>query len=429
MNQLNGKVLVYLLLVGILAGLTGIVLTFSMHTIQHYAFGYGFYGDVSFREVVEHAAPVRRVLVLMGCGLLAGLAWVGIHRYGPKLLSVKGAVDKPSQSMPFKTTLLHGTLQIVTVALGSPLGREVAPREISAAFATRLSQMGRVDEETKRLLIACASGAGLAAVYNVPLAASVFVLETLLLEWNFRSASAALICCSTAVYIVRLGLGDLVQYPLPQSGFDETLVLWAVLAGPVIACSVVLFEKSLKPFPTISRKSPKMIILAVAAFTAIGVLSMVFPEILGNGKAGNQLSFTFAITWQYGLALFGAKWLAVLLATAAGAYGGRITPSMMLGGMLGLVLAVLWNTVLPTIPAGAAAYVGAAVFLGLAQKMPMTAVVFLLELSRFSPAYLFPLCACLATALITYGYVKEWSPDLAAGFLWCRRGDFFHIKN
>ena len=30
------------------------------------------------------------------------------------------------------TTVLHATLQIITVAIGSPLGREVAPREASA---------------------------------------------------------------------------------------------------------------------------------------------------------------------------------------------------------------------------------------------------------------------------------------------------------
>lgn len=411
MEKLDVKVIMYLLIIGILAGLTGIVLTIVMHTVQHYAFGYGFYGDVSFREVVEYASPLRRLVVLLGCGLVVGMAWVGLHNYCPKLVSIKTAVNDPKAHMPFKTTLLHGVLQILTVALGSPLGREVAPREISAAFATKLSQLAHVDEATRKLLLACASGAGLAAVYNVPLAAAVFALETLLLRWDFRSVSAALLCSGTAVLVVRQGLGDLVQYPLPQVGFNEALILWAAVAGPVIAVAVVLFEKSLKPFPKLSRNNPRMVLVAVVAFAIIGVISMACPEILGNGKAGNQLSFTFSIGWQYGSALFAAKWLAVILATAAGAYGGRITPSMMLGGMLGLLLALLWNAFLPPISVAVAAFVGAATFLGLAQKMPLTAVIFLLELSRFSPAYLFPLCACMATALVVYNHVQylEWS--------------------
>lgn len=404
MDRLNIKTVLQLALIGCFAGLTGIVLTLMMHTIQHYAFGYGFYGDVSFREVVEYAAPIRRLIVLTGCGLLGGVGWFLIHRYGSELVTIKSAVDDAHQHMPFKTTLCHGVLQIITVALGSPLGREAAPREISSAFATKLMDWRPVDAKTRKLLLSCASGAGLAAVYNVPLASAIFALETLLKEWSIRAAGAAVLCCGVAVYVVRLGLGDLVQYPLPQVPFDESLVLWAALVGPIIATCVILFEKTLKPFPALSHKSPKMVAASILAFAAIGGIAMWYPEILGNGKAGNQLSFTFSISWSYAFMLFGTKWLAVVLATAGGAYGGRLTPSMMLGGMLGLMLAACWNLIFPAIPVGMAAFVCAAVYLGLAQKMPLTAAIFLLELSRFSPSYLFPICACLATAIPVYSY-------------------------
>ena len=401
------KTIPALILTGILAGLAGFLLTLLMHNIQHIAFGYGFLGDVSFREGVEYASPLRRLLVLSSCGLLAGIGWFCIHRFGAPLISIKKAVTDPESRIPVWTTLSHGLLQIITVALGSPLGREVAPREISAAGATRITRLLHIeDAETRRLLIACASGAGLAAVYNVPLAAAVFVLETLLLDWSAAALGAALLCCGTAVFVVRLGLGDLIQYPLPQPGINEPLILWALLAGPLLAAAVRLFEKSLQYIPELPRKSPKMILLALAAFTVIGLLSMYFPEILGNGKAGNQLSFTFSTGGRYGLALFLAKWAAVWLATLAGAYGGRITPSMMLGGMLGLISAIAWNLLFPMIPVGSAAFIGAAVFLGLAQKMPLTAAIFLLELTRFSPEYLFPICVCLAAALLTSRYLN-----------------------
>uniref|UniRef100_UPI0018C45B8C chloride channel protein n=1 Tax=Pectinatus frisingensis TaxID=865 RepID=UPI0018C45B8C len=147
--------------------------------------------------------------------------------------------------------------------------------------------------------------------------------------------------------------------------------------------------------------------ISVLAFTIIGTLSMWHPEILGNGKAGNQLSFTNAIDWQYGLSLFAAKWLAVILATAAGAYGGHITPSMMLGGMIGLTFAAIWNGIFLVIPVGMAAFIGATVYLGLAQEMPIMAAIFLIEMSRFSPAYLFPICICFATAMPIFIYLQE----------------------
>ena len=407
MKHLNIRTIAQLITLGIIAGFTGIILIVFMHTIQHYAFGYNGYGEVSFREIVEYVSPWRRLFVLMLCGIIVGLGWKCIHCYGQRIISVETAVNKPNHSMPFITTICHSLLQILTIALGSPLGRETAPREISAAFAAKLISLWHIDEQNGRLLLSCAAGAGLAAVYNIPAASIVFTLETLLRDWSFRSISAAMVACGTATYVVRLGLGDSVQYSLPQADFNETFIIWAAVVGPIIAICVILFEKSLKIFPVVYQKSLKTVFIAILAFTAIGVMAMWYPEILGNGKAGNQLSFTYSINWQYGIGLFVTKWLAVVLAIVAGASGGRITPSMMLGGMLGLILAIGWNEFFPIIAPGMAAFVCAATYLGLAQKMPLTAVILLLEMSRFSPGYLFPICVCLATSLPTFMYLQE----------------------
>ena len=407
MKHLNIRTIAQLIILGIIAGLTGIVLIIFMHTIQHYAFGYSGEGEISFREIVEYVSPWRRLFVLMICGTVVGLGWKAIHRYGQTIISVEMAVNKPNHSMPFITTICHSLLQILTIALGSPLGRETAPREISAAFAAKLIPLWHVDAHNGRLLLSCAAGAGLAAVYNIPVASVVFTLETLLRDWSFRSISAAMLACGTATYVVRLGIGDSLQYSLPQANFNETFIIWAAIVGPVIAISVILFEKSLKFFPVVYQNSSKTVFIAILAFTAIGFMSMWYPEILGNGKAGNQLSFTYSIDWQYGIGLFGTKWLAVVLAILAGASGGRITPSMMLGGMLGLILAIVWNEFFPIIAPGMAAFVCAATYLGLAQKMPLTAAILLLEMSRFSPEYLFPICVCLATSLPTFMYLQE----------------------
>ena len=151
-----------------------------------------------------------------------------------------------------------------------------------------------------------------------------------------------------------------------------------------------------------------MLPIALLSFAAIGALGAWQPEILGNGKAGNQLSFADTLTWQTALALLATKWAAVLLATLAGAYGGRITPSMMLGGMIAFASAVAWNAALPPISAGAAAFVGATVFLGLAQNMRLTAIVFMLELSRLSTAFWLPVCVCMGVAMaVQMGWARR----------------------
>lgn len=71
---------------------------------------------------------------------------------------------------------------------------------------------------------ACASGAGLAAVYNVPFAATIFILETLLLSWETPLVVAALMTSGTAAMVTRTVLGDVVQYVVPQIPFEHSLV-------------------------------------------------------------------------------------------------------------------------------------------------------------------------------------------------------------
>lgn len=402
--MLERKVFGLVVLVGIFAGIVGIVFTNLLHVIQHFTFGYN---DLSFGVGVAQASGERRVWALLACGLVGGIGWVLIHRYGGKLVEVKDAVKDVTKEMPPVTTLIHSTLQIITVAMGSPLGREVAPREATSALITWVMRYVKLTNENRSLLIACASGAGLAAVYNSPVSATIFVLETLLLTWNVRALSSAFIACGIATFVVRLGLGDTVQYDMPQPVMIGNFAEFAVLIGIIIGVAVVFFDKSQAYLPKFDRKSPKMILLSVIAFGLVGLMAVYFPAILGNGKPGNQLTFAHLVPWEYGLGLFAAKWAAVLLAMGAGTYGGKITPSMMLGSTLALVVAIAWNFAIGPISIGLSAFLGAVVFLGLAQKMPLTSSVFMLELSRFSVELLFPIALAMGMGMITQAWLKD----------------------
>jgi H+/Cl- antiporter ClcA len=55
-----------------------------------------------------------------------------------KRVSISTAVSNPDKPMPPLTTLVHILLQIITVAMGSPLGREVAPREAGRSLPAAL---------------------------------------------------------------------------------------------------------------------------------------------------------------------------------------------------------------------------------------------------------------------------------------------------
>src|SRR4029077_6222400 len=167
---------------GVASGLGGLALALLLHLVQHIAYGHGphtIVGRVSFLQEVTAASDLRRFLALCSCGAVAGVGWWLLFRFWSPLVSIRQAVRKGSH-MPFWATLTHVILQIVTVGLGSPLGREVAPRELGAGLATRLCARANLTPEYTRIMVACGAGAGLAAVYNVPFGGTLFTLEVLL---------------------------------------------------------------------------------------------------------------------------------------------------------------------------------------------------------------------------------------------------------
>jgi H+/Cl- antiporter ClcA len=141
-------------------------------------------------------------------------------------------------------------LQIVTVALGSPLGREVAPRELGAVLATWFSSRAGVTAEESRILIACGAGAGLAAVYNVPLTGAVFILEVLL-GTAPRALGPAVITSVVATIVAWIGLGDVPQYLVPPLEISRSRLAWSIVAGPVFGVAAYGFRAVIKEWRSI----------------------------------------------------------------------------------------------------------------------------------------------------------------------------------
>ena len=64
--------------------------------------------------------------------------------------------------------------------MGASPGREAARKQAGAAFASLLARWFGISPSQRRLLVACGTGAGIAAVYNVPFGGALFALEVLL---------------------------------------------------------------------------------------------------------------------------------------------------------------------------------------------------------------------------------------------------------
>lgn len=373
--------------VGCIAGTGGTLLALLLHLVQHVAYGYdlGHVGTPeNFLQGVTSAPPWRRVVALSSCGVVAGIGWWAVYRFGRPLVSIQTSVGRKrlGPPMPPLTTLAHTLLQIITVALGSPLGREVAPRELGAMLATRLSHRMALSPEQTRIAVACGAGAGLAAVYNVPLGGALFTLEVLLATAGSRAILAALASSVIASTLAWTGLGDVHQYTIAPLVLSLPLAIGALLLGPV--CGVAAFAfRSLRSRMT--QRVPqgwRRITWSLAVFTALGLIAMLFPQLPGNGRGPSQLGIGGDLGLRLAASLLLLKIFAVAASLRTGAAGGVLTPSFTIGALLATVLAYAWNLVLPGVPTAGFAVIGAAAFLASSLSMPLTAVMLTIEFTQ-----------------------------------------------
>lgn len=397
-------------LTGIGAGFGGMLLALLLHAIQHVAYGYSqshVVGTQSFLAGVTLAGPLRRLAVLVVCGLVAGGGWWALYRYGRPLVSIRRAVRAADPRMPFVSTTVHALLQIITVALGSPLGREVAPREIGSLLAGQLAHRAGLTSADCRLMVACGAGAGLAAVYNVPLGGAVFVLEVLLGTFELRALVVAVVTSAIAAAVAWIGLGNEHQYTVPAFVLSTPLVAWSIVCGPLFGFAAYGFVRLTTRARADAPKGRLLPMLALVNFAVIGVLAMGFPQLLGNGKGPASLGFDGTLTIGVAATLLVLKVLIEAGSLRAGAEGGLLTPGLANGALLGVVLGGLWGLVWPGASIGGCALIGATAFLAASMQMPITAVVLLLEFTRVNHDSLVPMLLAVAGSLVAYRFAQQ----------------------
>lgn len=399
------------LVLGVATGVAGIGLSYLLHGIQHLAYGYGAGQIIShetFLQGVSAAPPWRRFLALLACGLVAGGGWWALYRYGRPLVGIKKALASDDPRMPVLSTTLHALLQIVTVGLGSPLGREVAPREVGATLAGWLAHRLPLAACDRRILVACAAGAGLAAVYNVPLSGALFTMEVLLCSFEWRVAAPAVTMSTLAAMVAWLGLGNEHQYLVPAWPMTPALVVWAVLAGPVFGAAAWGYADLTRRARARAPKGGALPWLTLLNFAVIGLFVIWFPQLPGNGKGAASLSFDSQLTVGLALTLLCLKVVFTTSSLRAGAEGGLLTPGLANGALLAIVLGAGWNHVWPGTSPGAFAIVGATAFLAASMQMPLTAIMLVFEFTRIDHDFLVPMLLAVAGSIAAHRLIAHW---------------------
>lgn len=404
-HALNWTTLLIAIPVGFAASLVTLAFRGIIELINHLLFG-------SSSEITEamHVWPWILWPLLVGAGgLLAGFFLryaVNIEQQQTLKTDYLEVINARLDAVPTKTSLFRALSSIASIGSGASIGKEGPMVQLSALCGSIIGKFLPASLNLKNSdIVAMAAAAGLSSVYHAPLASAIFVAEIAFGISALQRLIPLIISSAVAVMTMwTLGFRSAL-YPLADVNFhmDASSLFMTVIIGLCAGLAgwllITLIARSKKLF---SRVSSLPLRLGAGGF-AVGLLAIVSTDILGNGyevivkvMAGDYLLPGL-------LLLLVLKTLATSLSVGSNAVGGLFTPSLLIGALLGVVLATCGLALhLPLGNSLLYAAIGMAAVLAAVSQAPLMAILMVLEMTLNS-SLLFPLMiAAVLASMVVY---------------------------
>jgi chloride channel protein, CIC family len=409
-------IMVIATLTGLASGLIAVLLKTLVHHIQNWIAG----------------IPVSRFSYLL-FPALGLLATVFIIRYffggyiERGIALVLTAIARRSSFIPLKHTYLHVVTSSVTVGLGGSVGLEAPIVATGSAIGSNVSRISELNYQERTLLIACGAAAGIAAVFNAPIAGVIFAVEVLLVETIVSYFIPLIISSVVGVLCSKIILGDSLLFNfMLKENFDYHNVPYYILLGILAGFISLYYARAFKKteHKLHAWKMNNYMRAVVAGLLLMGIY-FILPPLFGEGYNSVKLvadgSFnTFSDNTRL-FTMLGDNWgiiaftaLIVLLKPIAagitiggGGNGGNFAPSLFAGSYLGFFFSRLLNTT-PwiKIPVGNFSLVGMAGVLSGVMYCPLTAVFLIAEITNGYGLFI-PL---MIVSSISFFLVKSYEP-------------------
>ena len=392
----NFRLFLAVILQGIVSGLSGIVLHYLLEIVESLAFGQS---EKHTGFLTDGVSSSRIGLSLIMVGLGSSLVWYFLQK-GSKIYSIKAQMkDETAQyKLHFQKQLFHSIWQIIAVGGGAPIGKEAAPREIGTLFAGPVGKICILSMKDRIFLLACGAGAGLAAVYQVPLTSVFFVFETLGIDLSIKRFVLVGLTTYVSTYIAGWVISDQALYQIPAITWSLKQIWIIPLLLLFLTPLAWLFGRLSKAASSNRIKDKRVLLALPTAFLFLVGLASYFPHLLGNGRMMAQEVLNGS-SGKTVLLLFILKAVVVLIILWAGAYGGNLTPSFALGmagaALLGMILGLDSQ---PTV-----LLLGSVCFLSVTLRAPISATGLVIG---FTGVGLDSLPYLLVTAVLAYEFAK-----------------------
>lgn len=377
--------------VGVLSGILGVTVHRLIDSLQILL-----WGSSNLLEAAMEV-PLWRALAapVVGGVLIAVIVLVNrAPAEGPGMGILIESVALRGGRVPPRSIIVSSLAAIVTVGSGGSLGREGPMIRLGAMISSFLGTRFHLPPHRVKILVGCGAAAGLAAAYNIPIGGALFAMEVILGNFALQIFGPIVAASVLSTLIARSFEGDAHRFAVPGYQLESP---WEVLAyaglGVICAVGSIVFVLGVR---RLSRRISKIgmpdWLRPVLGMALFGVVALQVPHILEGGQETTnavilgRLPPISAIPWHLSfplllLVLAGIKVVAVALTDGCGGVGGKFTPSLLFGALVGAAYGTGINAVWPTGTSGYPAYaaVGMAAIAAGTSHAPISAILILFE--------------------------------------------------
>lgn len=333
----------------------------------------------------------RTWATVFGPALVAGLAALFVRHIarsarGSGISYTKSAIYVSDGYIPATSVLGKFIACAATIGSGVPLGPEDPALQMGAGVASLLGRAFRLTRDHMRLIAPVGAAAGIAAAFNTPITAVLFVIEEVLSGWNAGVLGSIVLAAVSASVVSRSFLGDDPLFRVPAFTLtdpSELLVYAGIgLIGGVLGA---IYTKALLLVRARTHTLSELgaTLMPFAAGLAVGIVAWFLPGVLGAGYPVIDSALHDEFSWSMLLMLGVAKATLTAICFGAGVPGGLFAPTLfagaMVGGGLGGLATMYWPVA--TSPPSAYVLVGMGTLFAAVFRTPMTSIFMVFEVS------------------------------------------------
>jgi chloride channel protein, CIC family len=406
-------------LVGVLAGLAASLLKTLTHHIEaflqtdlHWEYKYYMYLFFPLIGILLSVLYVQR--------------FIRKGKFETGLTPLLYTISKKSSHVETHNSYSQIITAALTVGFGGSTGLEAPIVTSGASIGSTIGRFLGLSYRETTLLLACGAAGGIAGAFNSPIAGIVFAVEILLPEFTIPAFIPLLLSAATASVVARFFYSEQLFYLVTEGwqtkalGFYVILAIWiglySIYFGKANAAIKGFFYKIKHPYKKV-----------VLGGLALGALVFLFPTLYGEGyiTIKNLLKgdytavisnsiFTNYSTLPWVIIVFTvvtvfAKSVATLVTLAAGGNGGVFAPSLIIGGLIGFILAFSINTLgIAQVNVANFIVAGMAAALGSIMHAPLTGIFLIAEITG-GYVLMIPLMITTAIAYLINRSVNKYS--------------------